>query len=316
MGAIIDTLSTKEEAFKNKLKDSSGKVFSLVETIEISPRTKIYRLGLKDTSYYYTTKARKTQICLHFTVGTITGDIATLTKSGQHMSVHYVIDRLGNIYNLIPLDKEKNWSYHVGSGAVGTNGTISKSAIGIEVSNYGPLYWHVSGYYNTYAQLYSTDVNDTLKTEFRGHEYYTAMPESQKNALYDLIEWLCDKMDIPHNYKLEGMFEDDKTAQAFSGIFTHAQVRKDKYDFPYEQIRFVKDWWQESQLPEEKPAEEPVKYNEIKFSEVRHKEQETKVEEPVQETKTVETKPIEKPQKQENTGIIARIIEFLRNLIK
>jgi hypothetical protein len=77
------------------------------------------------------------------------------------------------------------------------------------------------------------------------------------------------------------MFENDKEAQNFCGIFTHTQVRKDKFDFPYEQIRFVEDQWIEDTkpkvIPEPEPVEkpvaevkqEPVKTENIKFTEVR-----------------------------------------------
>lgn len=236
---------------------------------------------MADSSYYYTTTAKKTQICLHFTVGTISGDVATLTKPNNHMSVHYVIDRHGRIYNLIPLDSGKNWSYHLGSGCVGTNSKMSKSAIGIEISNYGPLTKKEDGYYNAYKQLYCTEDRHVENISFRGYDYYSRLTLDQKNAIYDLVNYLCEACGIQHNYKLDGMFENDKEAQNFCGIFTHTQVRKDKFDFPYEQIRFVEDQWIEDTkpkvIPEPEPVkepvvevkQEPVKTENIKFTEVR-----------------------------------------------
>ena len=289
MTAIIDTLEKREKTFRKNLKDSSGKVFKITETTKIGEST-IYRLWAEDQSYYYTSKAKKTQICLHFTVGCITGDIATLSKPGNKVSVHYVVDRLGNIYNLIPLDREKYWSYHLGSSCIGTNGIMSKSAIGIEISNYGPLDKHADGYYNAYKQLYCVEDRHVENIEFRNYRYYSRMTSAQKTAVYELVNWLCEQCDIPHNYKLEGMFENDKCAQEFSGIFTHVQVRKDKFDLPYEQVRFVKDMWQDylaSQLPD-KPEEEVRKEETIEFTEVRTAEKEEPVSEPVNIPETKE----------------------------
>ena len=283
--AIIDTLETCETKFKKNLKDSNGKVFKIVDTTKIG-ESSIYKLWTKDQGYYYTTKAKKKQICIHFTVGSINGDIATLTKPGNKVSVHYIIDRLGNIYNLIPLDNDKNWAYHLGSSCIGTNGVMSKSSIGIELSNYGPLNKHVDGYYNAYKQLYCVEDRHVENISFRNYEHYAKITELQKTALYELVNWLCEQCNIPHNYKLEGMFENDKCAQEFTGIFTHAQVRKDKYDLPYEQVKFIKERWQDSLLAEEniqeeEKSEEPVKYEEITFNEIR-----TNTEQP-QEEKTV-----------------------------
>lgn len=267
--AIIDTLEKRETTFKKNLKDSNGKVFEIAETTKIG-ESSIYRLWTKDQSYYYTSKAKKTQICLHFTVGSITGDIATLTKPGNKVSVHYVVDRLGNIYNLIPLNKEKNWSYHLGAKCIGTNGVMSKSAIGIEISNYGPLNKHADGYYNAYKQLYCVEDRHVENILFRNYNYYSRMTEAQKTAVYELVNWLCEQCDIPHNYKLEGMFENDKCAQEFTGIFTHAQVRKDKFDLPYAQVKYIKEKWEESLLPPEPvKKDELVKTEDITFAEIR-----------------------------------------------
>lgn len=324
--AIIDTLEQREETFRKNLKDSTGKVFKIDETTKIGEST-IYRLWLKDRSYYYTSKAKKTQICIHFTVGSITGDIATLTKSGNHVSVHYVIDRRGNIYNLIPLDAGKNWSHHLGSGCIGDNNVMDKSAIGIELSNYGPLTKHIDGYYNTYKQLYCTEDRHVEDITYKDYDHYAKMTELQKVALYELVNWLCEKCDIPHNYKLEGMFENDKCAQEFKGIFTHAQVRKDKYDLPYEQVKFIKERWQESLLPAEtesikETAGEPVKYEDITFSEIRKIEEaqpDTIEEQQHDAIENDEVKPIDVPVNTEKRSEVKcsffkKLINFIKGI--
>lgn len=302
--AIIDDLDKKETKFRETLKDSNGKVFKLVGTEEIGDGIKIYTLQSTDRSYYYTTKAKKTQICLHFTVGTIAGDIATLTKPGNKVSVHYVVDRQGNIYNIIPLDSEHNWSYHLGANCVGTNSVMSKSAIGIEVSNYGPLNKHTSGYYNAYQQLYCTEDKHVDEFSFRGYYHYARLTKAQQDAIYALVNWLCDKCGIPHNYKLEGMFENDKAAQEFKGVFTHTQVRKDKFDFPPDQISFVKTRWEDSQLPPIREMTEPVKESDIVFSEVRQKQ-------PAEEQRCVDPASTVKAEPVKSKSLLATLFDMI-----
>ena len=84
MSVIVDTLESKENAFFTRHKDSSGKTYQIEREIKITPRTSIYVLKMADSSYYYTTTAKKTQICLHFTVGTISGRVSVWHNGHNH----------------------------------------------------------------------------------------------------------------------------------------------------------------------------------------------------------------------------------------
>src|SRR3569623_2598586 len=53
-----------------------------------------------NTSYFYREVLNKKRIVVHFTEGYLKGDIATLTKTDNHVSVPFVIARDGTIYNL------------------------------------------------------------------------------------------------------------------------------------------------------------------------------------------------------------------------
>ena len=148
-----DTIKTKEKTFFDTLKLSSGRRFTLSGTIPAGSST-IYSIRPTDQTYFYQQTTAKKSICLHFTVGNIMSDIDVLSKPGNHVSVSYVVDRSGRIYELFP---DNYWSYHLGSGTIGGNAAMSKQTIGIEISNYGPL--DASGtklldaYKNTYCSL-------------------------------------------------------------------------------------------------------------------------------------------------------------------
>ena len=99
-----ETISERESKFALKLIDSTAKQFTAGTKISIGNDFAITPISTSFKSYYYQTKTVKKQICLHFTVGVLPGDIATLTKADNHMSVQYVVDRLGFIYRLFPDD--------------------------------------------------------------------------------------------------------------------------------------------------------------------------------------------------------------------
>ena len=52
-------------------------------------------------------------MCLHFTAGTIRGDMPTLTGDSGTISVPFLISHAGIIYQLLDPDKELSW--HLGS---------------------------------------------------------------------------------------------------------------------------------------------------------------------------------------------------------
>ena len=75
-------------------------------------------------NHFFREAVKKDQIVLHYTIGYLPGDIATLSQSNKHLSVPFVIGRNGNIYNLFP---SKYWAYHLGRGAIGGNKTRSSA---------------------------------------------------------------------------------------------------------------------------------------------------------------------------------------------
>ena len=194
---------------------------------------KIYSIRPAFTSYYYATKTTKKSICLHFTVGYIKSDTTALSTKDNCVSVSYVVDRSGRIYEMFP---DTEWSYHLGSGAVGGNGAMSKQSIGIEISNYGPLKLSgenlVDAYGNNYCTVAEKQFYDQLN--YRGYDYFASMTETQISATAALIKYLGRKHDIPMNFKPDDTpFANNAEAIAFKGVFYHTNVRKDKFDWPF-----------------------------------------------------------------------------------
>ena len=128
-------IAEQEEKFRNTLTNTSRVKYTLDNVTKLN-NYEIHHIRPKFNDYYYTAELSKRKIVLHYTVGTLRGDMAALTKKGNHMSVAYVVARNGIIYELFD---PKYWSYHLGRGSVGGNGYNSKESVAIELSNYGPL---------------------------------------------------------------------------------------------------------------------------------------------------------------------------------
>lgn len=223
---------TEDEFFKN-LTGSTGGNYTLKATTDIGNGFKIYSIRRNYDSYYYKTKTTKKSICLHFTVGNIKSDAATLTKQNDHVSVPYLVDRSGRIYELFP---DSEWSYHLGKHAVGGNEDMSKLSIGIEISNYGPLKLSGQNLLDDYGEIYCKVSEEEFYTKqpYRTRDYYASMTDAQIDAVVALIKYLGKKHDIPMNFKSDDeVFASAEEAISFRGVFYHSNVRNDKFDWPF-----------------------------------------------------------------------------------
>lgn len=226
------SIAQKESQFASTLKLASGTVFKDCGTTNIPDGFTIRSIRPTDQSYYYQAVTPKKSICLHFTVGYIMSDIAALSKAGDHVSVSYVVDRGGRIYELFP---DKFWSYHLGASALGGNSVMSKQSIGIEISNYGPLTLKdgklMDAYGNAYCSQAETEFYEAC--DYRGHKYYATMSQEQIKAVAALVKYLTAKHSIPLNFVTnDEPFKSANEATNFAGVFFHSNVRKDKFDWP------------------------------------------------------------------------------------
>ena len=227
-----DEIKKQEDNFISTL-TANGIKYTLKQTTDIGNNIKIYSIRPNYSSYYYPTKTTKKSICLHFTVGYIKSDVSSLSTKDHHVSVSYVVDRSGRIYELFP---DTDWSYHLGSNAVGGNDPMSKQSIGIEISNYGPLTLSgenlIDAYKKVYCKTSETEYYD--KHSYRGYSYYASMTDEQIEAVAALVKYLGKKHNIPMNFKSDDEpFARDDKARSFNGIFYHTNVSKDTFDWPF-----------------------------------------------------------------------------------
>lgn len=182
-----------------------------------------------DTTYYYDQTMPKKKIVLHFTAGYLKSDIFYLTKKNNKVSVAFTIGRDGVIYNLFHSGK---WSYHLGRGSVGGNGTNSKASIGIELSNIGPLkkigdnLVTVYSDSDVYCSINDKDQYVEIEDEFRGYKYFAAHTDAQYKSLAILLRYLTSKYEIPREFLDEPLrYETNEQAAGFNGIVSHINFR-------------------------------------------------------------------------------------------
>jgi N-acetyl-anhydromuramyl-L-alanine amidase AmpD len=229
----VEQIEGHEERFDNSGVDSSGKKHTLIrKSIEIfDGDTDMNYVEVRpssgDESYFFKAKHPKDQIVLHFTMGYIKGDIASLTKPNYHVSVPFVIGRNGKIYNLF---SSFYWSYHLGSGAVVSNSTRSIASIGIEISNIGPLKERANNLVTTYRDddIYCrlSQKEYYIEKSFRGYDYFASFTDKQYESLIILLRYLTTRYNIPRAFLAEDKrYDTSEEAALFKGIVTHVNYR-------------------------------------------------------------------------------------------
>jgi N-acetyl-anhydromuramyl-L-alanine amidase AmpD len=227
-------ISAHESNFDRTGIDSNGKYHSLeAQTVEIpgelDEMTYVRVKPLSDDeSYFYHTRPQKEQIVLHYTVGYLKGDIATLTTHDYHVSVPFVIGRNGTIYNLF---YSGYWAYHLGPEALGGNRARSKASIGIELSNIGPLKKHGNRLSTTYADTDTyCSTNDTSlyhREPYRRFEYYATFTDGQYRSLAKLLRYLTARYNIRRRFlPTTQRSQTHHRAVGFNGIVSHVNYRR------------------------------------------------------------------------------------------
>jgi N-acetylmuramoyl-L-alanine amidase len=233
----VERVAKTEKLFKEKLTNANNIKYTKGKNIKLD-KCKITPIRPGYDSYYYPQETPKDKIVLHYTIGHLRGDLATISKKDSHVSVPYLIARDGSVYELFD---PAYWSYHAGRGAVGGNGNMSKSSIGIELSNYGPLTLspdgkHLLTAYTGKRQDVYCDVSQKkhytkLEKPYRGCQYFATCTPAQYKSLRELTDYLCDRFPmIPNAYIPEDKrfktFASTAEAKKFRGICSHVNLRK------------------------------------------------------------------------------------------
>lgn len=230
-----------EAAFRADGLDSSGRRHTLTPLAVPIPNENrnlnVVRLKPVDgMETYYTAEAfPKERIVLHFTTGYIRGDVWMLTKPkpdpSTRVSVAFIVARDGNIYNLFD---SRYWAYHLGPTAVGGNTAMSRSSVGIEISNIGPLTQQGQSLITTTAKDSYCNLNEAMyyrKASYRGFNYYASFTDAQYTSLISLLRYLTGRFNIPRRFlPLASRYETRTDIAQFRGIVSHVNFRNDKFD--------------------------------------------------------------------------------------
>lgn len=172
--------------------------------------TKIY--DIENFSYVGKHK-KKRQILLTHTSRNIKDYIMSLKHryNGNNKKLpHYIVDREGNIYNIIP---PNTYSEYMDVGS------HNKRTIIITLENLGWLRKNPlkNNFINWIGEEYKDEVH---KRKWRGHYFWQPYTESQIDSAISLINDLCEEFDIPfnsigHNVKVDKV-------ENFNGIVTHS----------------------------------------------------------------------------------------------
>ncbi|MDZ7291762.1 MAG: N-acetylmuramoyl-L-alanine amidase [candidate division KSB1 bacterium] len=188
-----------------------------------------------DESYYIAEATTKERVVLHFTTGYIRGDVRMLTipksEPARRVSVPFVIARDGNIYNLFD---SRYWAYHLGPTAVGGNTAMSRSSVGVEISNIGPLVQQGQSLLTTTASDMYCSLNESIyyrRVTYRGYGYYATFTDVQYTSLIILLRYLTARFNIPRRFlPLASRYETRNDIPTFRGIVSHVNFRPDKFD--------------------------------------------------------------------------------------
>lgn len=237
---LAQKMIEREQRFDTDGRDSSSRQHVGRDNVITVPGSNeempFVRLRPKDgnDSFYYKEAQKKTQIVLHLTMGYLHGDVAMLTRPGYHVSVPFLIGRTGKIYNLFP---SRDWSYHLGSGALGGNKIQSQKSIGIELCNIGPLIKHSEGQWmvTSYSKPGHADryceVNQKeyyTKQKYRGFQYFATLTDPQYKSLAVLLRYLTARYDIPYEFLPEPQrYETHDRVIDYKGIVSHVNYRSE-----------------------------------------------------------------------------------------
>lgn len=187
---------------------------------------------------YYKEATNKTQIYLHHTAGTGTGDnvFSWWGKDKPRIATCIVVDRDGSIKQGFG---SQFWAYHLGlpNSVFKENGlsylNLDKLSIGIELIAWGQLTKKGEKFYSYTNKEIPAEEVTTLAKPHRGFKHYHSYTADQIQAVIDLLKLWEKRYGIDVSFNAD-IF--DVTPRAFkgeSGVFTHCSVRKDKVDvFP------------------------------------------------------------------------------------
>lgn len=196
--------------------------------------TKILQVRLSEKQYFQE-EAKKTQIYLHHTAGS--GDAAAVSRfwnsNDSRIATAFVIGERGTIVQCF---SSRHWAWHLGIDAEDFTKlgikyqNLNKPSIGIEVCNWGPLKLKDGKYYNYVNRTVDPAMVTTLEAPYKNHIYWYKYTDEQIESTRQLVVYLCNKYNIPKEYREQIWGIDVEAFKGTPGIYTHNSVRRDKSD--------------------------------------------------------------------------------------
>ncbi len=193
---------------------------------------------------YFQEEFPKDMIVLHFTVShNWQSDYNTFLRN-DHVATPFIVNKTGPKH-IIKLFDEKFWAYHLGQAEFCNNRGNDKRSIGIEIVNIGPV-WLKDGIWRDYYQRRdgkgSTPEQSIIKGEHRDAQGGVKFPDEQVIAVCNLVNFLCDKWNIPRRVPKDKMLFQLPALNNFKGITAHMMFRRSgKYEmgpaWPWEKIK-------------------------------------------------------------------------------
>lgn len=127
-------------------------------------------------------------IVLHWTAGVGLAPQVFKTLSSRHLSVHYVIDPDGTIYQFAPDDRLCQHAGKIGdSNHDGHQASANRCSIGIEIVNPASMMVRARGV-----------TREALREVIHGTErVYSSFTAAQYAAVLELVEYLCERWQLP-----------------------------------------------------------------------------------------------------------------------
>jgi hypothetical protein len=138
----------------------------------------------------------------------------------------FVIDGEGIIYQCF---SSAHWAHHLGTHNR-NNTLLNQQSIGIEICNWGALIEKGGKFYSTFNREVPKEEVIDYGMQWRGHRYFHKYKEEQLESLKTLLEYLCEKYEIPNTYQPDMWKLNTQALNGAAGIWTHVSFRADKSD--------------------------------------------------------------------------------------
>lgn len=202
------------------------------------------------SSQYINEVSEKNCIFLHHTVSpsnSIDGDFNWWLSSPERVGCHFIIDRCGNVYQTVPLEK---WIHHLYVSFKGNrvsskyksnnwNNFLNKQSIGIELDCAGGLSSKNGMWLSSYNKFIPHEDVYELPSSFRGYKAFEKYYPEQLKSLEDLLLFLLNlypniKQSCKDIKDYSNIFNINEDAlKGTPGLYGHVSIRSEKSDpFP------------------------------------------------------------------------------------